>query len=306
MATTKHNDRTTWIVPVPTVESRFYQTNSQCMQALWPGGINKECVFKLLGQSKGMRQPCEIHFISFQNLCILLVAYDLSFPLVAEALGASTRTGKIAVVTCLRYPVLGISVERTMVNLKYLHFMHRGGEPSVWNAWKQGKWNFGDDLPQQAQAPRGQGEDRKTRRKNEQRNALETYQEALDPSNDYEVYDAQSNSIFPNRRFTSLPPWMALDAINDLRSKSSLAAIDCFCVNDMEDDTDAYWLYDIDGNGGEDMWNILQLFRVNAEIDVSWMVWKRDGRGHTFYEFRRAMGRDSHPFRSYLRRYVCC
>jgi hypothetical protein len=227
-----------------------------------------------------------VHF-SANNLAYTLIQLDTTHRFVKKFLRPTYNQdglsdGKYNIILAVRYPVLFYSLERLMLMVRYKYFERHTEDRTKWHAWRTNKWH----IPAQRR----------------QADLPETYQMPPNPNDPLDWIhepDKKNLKVFSLRRLAILPhgaSFQYLSTNNPDMSKD-------FFVNSMKDDPFLVYRMKID-EGNEAMWNDLQLFRLNAEIEVSRIGYQFNSMSFMRFRTQKVWKRDfKNPFVRYLERY---
>ena len=282
--------RVPWMVPVPYVESELYESALLIFLSL----MHAES-FKRMDGDEFSDTNTTVDFFFEQGVIYLTINFDVEVQFIRELLGIGDDDDRYySFVMGLRYPVLFLSLEKSMHTLRYKYFIEKGRTPSAWGQWKKGQWNFGDPPPNLA--PQVQRRQPKPRALYDPE-AYQIHSKTL-KENEFSVKDRNHRDIFPHRLLHTLPPSLSYENYGKLNGYP-----DIFCVNDLTDSADIYYICKLSEFNPATAWDDLQLLRLNFEIEVSKAVVAN--QGDCFYSYRMSVlhKQYDHPFRTYLSKY---
>lgn len=222
------------------------------------------------------------YFFSGDNLTFCVILFNTNYDYIKDMLdldNVDSENPWYTVTMVVRYPVLDLNIEKVMINLRYKYFMRYSPNKWKWNEWRDGKWHIPGDRPWQDP---------------------QEFQNKPDPDDPLDRVverDSRGNVVYPLRLLFHLPPNMTYRALKSKRDNLSLD----FYVNNL--DSDPRVRYKLP-NESEEVWDHIQLFRINAETMVSREGYKEHGR--SFFKFRLdeiPPGALVYPFKEYLDEY---
>ena len=222
------------------------------------------------------------YYFSGDNLTFCVILFNTEYDFVRKMLDLDedeTGKGWYVMTLVVRYPVLNINIDQTMINIRHKYFMRYSPNKLKWNEWRDGKWHIPGDRawrdPQEFQ----------------------NKPDPDDPLDRVVERDSRGNVVYPLRLLFHLPPNMTYRALKSKRGNLSLD----FYVNNI--DPDPLVRHKLP-NGSEEVWDHIQLFRINAETMVSREGYREHGR--SFFKFRLdeiPPGAPVYPFKEYLDEY---
>ena len=286
-------DRKTWDIPNPWSEARInrflidYTTNklsSDEMEQIIDSmdnetDMDERDVDEEKVEFKDLIKP---YFFSGDNMAFLVVFFNTEYDCIRRLVGLKIndiRKGWFVQVLAVRYPVLYINIDKTMIDIRYKYFQRNTTDISKWSLWRDGKWH----IPH--------------RRSWEDPDRFQTIPTDNDPLDMVHMSDGQGKTVYPLRKLVFLPPNTTFEFLKIRRRYMSPS----FYVNNLEQDANVVYNYATENTA---TWNDIQLFRLNAEVQISRMGHVQYGM--SFYQFRREKirpGSRDFPFKLYLAEY---